>query len=274
VAKEVEMNFFENKNIILTGAGSGIGRLMALLLAEEKANLALVDVDSKNLNKTMRDCVLKGSRAGAYRCDISKKSAIDAMLKSVMKKFGHIDILINNAGIVKGKFVHEYEFDDIRKTMEVNFVGGAYLTARVLPGMMKRNRGQIVNVASAMGLIGVPRMGEYVASKHAIVGFTDTLRMELRRNGYRGIGTLCVCPSGIDTGMFPGYKSPLLSPLLDPEKVARKMLKSIKRNRTYLMIPASVRLIPAIKLFPARAQDAIAGMIGLLNSMDHYRKGR
>ena len=136
--------------------------------------------------------------------------------------------------------------------------------------MMTRNAGHIVNVAAAMGHHGVPRMGEYVASKHAIVGFTDTLRMELKKYGYGGIRTLCVCPSGIDTGMFPGYKAPLLSPLLKPETVARKTLNSIKKGRTYLKIPFIVKLIPSMKLFPAPVQDVLARMTGLLGSMDHF----
>jgi all-trans-retinol dehydrogenase (NAD+) len=189
----------------------------------------------------------------------------------VTKDFGRIDLLINNAGIVAGKWVQEYDFDDIKKTMLVNFVGGAYLTRLILPDMMKRNEGHIVNIASAMGLVAVPRMGEYVASKFAIVGFTDTLRMELHKGKYTGIKTLCVCPSGIDTGMFPGYKAPLVSPLLKPETVARKTLKAIKKNSTYLKIPLIVKLIPSMKLFPAPVQDVFARMTGLLGSMDHFK---
>ncbi len=264
------MKSFEGKTVLLTGAATGIGRLMALMLAGDKAGLALVDVNAKKLEETRKACAAKGSKAVAYACDISKKKDIDAMYKKALRDFGHIDILINNAGIVKGKFVHEYDFDEIRKTMDVNFVGGAYLTRLALPEMMKRNSGHIVNIASAMGLTGVPRMGEYVASKHAIVGFTDTLRMELKRQGYRGIRTLVVCPSGIDTGMFPGYKAPLMSPLLKPETVAERTLVAIKKKKSYLKLPLIVRLIPAMKLFPAPMQDAMAKMTGLLHSMDHF----
>jgi all-trans-retinol dehydrogenase (NAD+) len=265
------MKSFENKNVLITGAATGIGRLMSLMLANEKADLALADINMKKLAETQSDCANQRVKAEVYKCDISDKKDIEGMVKKVMKDFGRIDLLINNAGIVAGKWVHEYEFDDILKTMSVNFIGSAYLTRLILPDMMKRNEGHIVNIASAMGLTGVPRMGEYVASKFAIVGFTDTLRMELKRGGYTGIKTLCVCPSGIDTGMFPGYKAPLLSPLLKPETVARKTLKSIKKNSTYLKIPLIVKLIPAMKLFPATMQDVIARMTGLLGTMDHFK---
>jgi all-trans-retinol dehydrogenase (NAD+) len=265
------MKTFKNKNVLITGAATGIGRLMSLMLANEKANLALADINMKKLAETQSDCATHGAKAEVYKCDISDKKDIESMVKKMLKDFGRIDLLINNAGIVAGKWVHEYDFDDILKTMTVNFIGGAYLTRLVLPDMMKRNEGHIVNIASAMGLTGVPRMGEYVASKFAIVGFTDTLRMELKKGGYTGIKTLCVCPSGIDTGMFPGYKAPLLSPLLKPETVARKTLKSIKKNNTYLKIPIIVKLIPTMKLFPATMQDVMARMTGLLSTMDHFK---
>ncbi len=265
------MKSFDNKIILLTGAATGIGRLMALMMSEERPILALADINKKMLDDTSAACAAKGATVRTYPCDISKKKDIEALAKKVIKDFGRVDILINNAGIVKGKFVHEYEFEDIMKTMEVNFIGSAYLTRLLLPDMMKRNEGHIVNVASAMGLTGVPRMGEYVASKHAIVGFTDTLRMELKKYGYRGVRTLCVCPSGIDTGMFPGYKAPLMSPLLKPEDVARRTLKSIKKGSTYLKLPFIVKLIPTMKLFPAPVQDVMARMTGLLGSMDHFQ---
>jgi len=264
------MKSFEHTRVLLTGAATGIGRLMALMMSEERPAFALVDINKKMLEATAAECRAKGATVRTYVCDVSKKKDLEALAKKAVKDLGQVDILINNAGIVKGKFVHEYDFDDIRKTMEVNFIGSAYLTRLLLPDMMKRNAGHIVNVASAMGLTGVPRMGEYVASKHAIVGFTDTLRLELKKYGYSGIRTLCVCPSGIDTGMFPGYKAPLLSPLLRPETVARKTLISIKKGRTYLKLPFIVKLIPTIKLFPAPVQDAMAQVTGLLGSMDHF----
>jgi short-subunit dehydrogenase len=137
--------------------------------------------------------------------------------------------------------------------------------------MMKRNQGFIASVASAMGLTGVPRMGDYCASKHAIVGFTDTLRMELKKFKYDGVKTLVVCPSGIDTGMFAGYKAPLFSPLLKPETVARKTLEAIKKERTYLKLPFIVKLIPSMKLFPATIQDVFGKLTGLLKSMDYFQ---
>jgi all-trans-retinol dehydrogenase (NAD+) len=264
------MASFNKKNIVLTGAATGIGRLMALRLAEEKAHLALVDVNKPKLEQTLEDVKACGVKARAYVCDISNKEDIEKTVKAIKADFEHIDILINNAGIVKGKYIHELEYDDLKRTMDINFMGGAYLTRLILPDMMKRNQGTIANIASAMGLTGVPRMGDYCASKHAIVGFTDSLRMELKKFKCGGVKTLVVCPSGIDTGMFAGYKAPLFSPLLKPETVARKTLAAIKRKQTYLKIPFIVKLIPSMKLFPADIQDLFGGLTGLTKSMDHF----
>ncbi|MBN2158567.1 MAG: SDR family oxidoreductase [Spirochaetes bacterium] len=266
------MGYFENKRVLITGAATGIGRLMALMLADEKAELALADINSEKLETARKDCSSKGAAARAYLCDISDKNDIDGLARNVIRDFGRVDILINNAGMVKGKYVHEYEFDEIKKTMEVNFIGGAYLTRLMLPDMMKRNDGHIVNVASAMGLTPMPRMGEYVASKFAIVGFTDTLRMEMKKRGCTGVKILCVCPAGIDTGMFPGYKAPLLTPLLRPETVARETLAAIRKNKKQLKIPLIVKFIPLLRTLPPGVQDAVGRVTGLINSMDYFER--
>lgn len=264
------MQRFRDKRILITGAASGIGRLLSIMLARAGAELALADINRAGLAETQRQCAALGARVRVYPCDLSRQRAIDALYGAVKRDGDRVDILINNAGVAIGKFVHEYEYEDLARTMRINFIGSAYLTRLALPDMMRRNRGHIVNIASAMGLTGLPRMGEYVASKHAIVGFTDTLRMELSRGGYRGIKTLCVCPSGIDTGMFPGYRAPLLSPVLSAEIVARHILRAILRGKTHLRMPLIVKFIPAMKLLPAPLQDVIGRVTGMYESMVGY----
>ncbi len=265
------MDTFRGKAVLITGAGTGIGRSMALMLADEKADLALVDINSEMVRETQSDCQARGARTAAYYCDMGAKADIEGMLEQVSDALGLVDILINNAGTVVGKYAHQYEYDDLKQTMLVNFVGGAYLTRLVLPDMMRRNEGHIVNIASAIGLVAMPRMGEYVASKFAIVGFTDTLRMELKKAGYPGIKTLCVCPTGVDTGLFPGYKAPRLTPLLKPEAVAREVLKAIRKDKSHLQIPLIAKMIPAIKLLPVSVQDAILRTTGFSSSMDGFK---
>ena len=265
------MDTFRGKTVLLTGAGAGIGRSMALMLADEKADLALVDINSEAALETQSDCRARGARATAYYCDMGAEADIQGMLARVSDDLGLVDILINNAGTVVGRYVHQYEYDDLKQTMLVNYVGGAYLTRLVLPDMMRRNEGHIVNMASVIGLVAMPRMGEYVASKFAIVGFTETLRMELKKAGYTGIKTLCVFTTGVETGLFPGYKAPRLTPLLKPEVVAREVLKAVKKDKSHLEIPLVAKMIPAIKLLPVSVQDAILRTTGFSNSMDGFK---
>ena len=272
VAEVRFMESFQGKTVLITGAAAGIGRSMALLLAEQRADLALVDRDMETLQKTQAHCQAKGSASKAYYCDIGSKVDIESMLEQVTADLGHVDTLINNAGTVVGKHAHEYEYDDLKQTMLVNFVGGAYLTRLVLPDMMERNVGQIVNMASVVGLVAMPRMGDYVASKSAVIAFTDTLRRELRKAGRTGVKTLSVCTTGVDTGLFPGYRAPRLVPLLQPESVARKVLKAVSKEKSHLEIPLLAKIIPAIKLLPTSLQDAILQATGFSSSMDGFSK--
>lgn len=262
---------FNGKTVLLTGAGGGLGRAMALVLADEKAHLALVDIDSDAVGETLSACRARGAGAAVYHCDMGLKADIDSMHAQVSADLGRVDMLINNAGTVVGKYVHQYDYDDLKQTMLVNYVGGAYLTRLVLPTMMSRNEGHIVNMASVIGLVAMPRMGEYVASKFAIVGFTETIRMELKKSGYTGIKTLCVCTTGVDTGLFPGYRAPRLTPLLKPELVAREALKAAKNSKSHLEIPLVAKMIPAIKLLPVALQDAILTKTGFTSSMDGFK---
>jgi NAD(P)-dependent dehydrogenase (short-subunit alcohol dehydrogenase family) len=131
---------------------------MASLLADEAARLALVDRDLETARETQSVCRAKGAEAEAYYCDIGAKTDIEDMLARVSEDLGPVDALINNAGTVVGRYVHQYEYDELARTMSVNFVGGAYLTDWSCNDMMERGQGHIVNMASVIGLVAMPRM--------------------------------------------------------------------------------------------------------------------
>ena len=262
----------QDKVCIITGGAAGIGKATAVKFAAEGAKVVICDVNEE-AGKTLAEEL--GNYASFWKVNVVNRQEVQAWIDAVAAKYGRIDVLINNAGIVIGKYIHEMGYEDIKRTLDINFIGGAYLSRLVLPDMMKRNKGFIVNIASAMGLTGVPRMGDYCASKHAIIGFNDSLRMELKKFKCNGVKTLVVCPSAIDTGMFAGYKAPFCSPLLQPEAVARKTLDAIKKERPYLKLPFIVRVIPSMKLFPAAIQDIMGKLTGLEKSMDHFHgKGK
>ncbi len=265
------MKSLTDKNIVITGGASGIGKEMVILFAKEKANLAVIDINKQNLEDTRKELEQLNVNVNTYICDVSSREQIEETADLIKKDFNQIDILINNAGIAVGSTILDSTYEQIKKTIDINLMGLIWITKQFLPEMTAQNSGHIVNIASAMGLQAVPKMANYVATKFAIIGYSDTLRIEMKKYGYNGVKVTIVCPSGIDTGMFEGYKPPLLSPLLKPENVAKKIVSAIKKEHTYLKIPFIVKLIPFLKGLPAPILDKTAEILGLYKSMDHLK---
>jgi all-trans-retinol dehydrogenase (NAD+) len=145
-----------------------------------------------------------------------------------------------------------------------------WMTKQFLPKMITRNAGHIVNIASAAGLIGLPGLSDYCAAKFGVVGFSDALRLEMKKSG-QGVKVTCICPSFIATGMFAGVKPPLFSPWLDPDRVAEKIVQTILNERAYLKTPFIVKLIPLFKGLPAPVFDRISRLAGLDRAMDAFK---
>jgi all-trans-retinol dehydrogenase (NAD+) len=264
------MESVAGKNIAITGAASGIGRLMALLFAREKANIALVDLNETSLEQVLSEVGKLGVTVKAYVCDISKKQDIDGTAAEIKSDFPRVDILVNNAGIVTGKYTFEAEYEELRKIIDVNLLGLMWMTRQFLPEMMDRNDGQIVNISSLMGLFPVPRMSDYVATKFAIIGYSDTLRIEMKQHKKNGVRVTIVCPGGFDSGMFEGFKAPWICPLLKQEDVAKKIVKAVKKKKDYLKTPFVVKVIPFAKGLPTWLIDRLGAILGLNRAMDHF----
>lgn len=262
------MKSLSHKTVLITGAAVGIGREMALQFADEKANLVLLDINKNKLADTAKDAARRGVRISTHICDISDHKAVEKITK-LIKKTGPVDVLVNNAGIVIGKTIADETFEEIKKTIDINLLGLIWMTKQFLPEMIARKSGHIVNIASAAGLLAVPRMGDYCASKFAVVGFTDSLRMEMQKYGHP-IAITCVCPSVIDTGMFEGFKAPMFNPILKPDYVAKKVVEAVKKEKAYVKIPGMVRITPLMKFFPAPFGDWLARVSGVTNAMDHF----
>jgi all-trans-retinol dehydrogenase (NAD+) len=264
------MKQLSGKNILITGAASGIGKLMAGYFAEENAHLALIDINQDLLNQTKNQIGEKGVKVQAYTCDISDEQSVDATISNVMKDFKQIDILINNAGIVVGKNFLDLKAQDFRKVLDVNLMGMILMTQKILPQMMARKTGHIVNIASTAGFIGMPKMSEYCASKFADIGVSDSLRMELKKSGYKDIKITIVCPYVIATGMFNGFKPLFLNPVLKPEKVARKIVRAVKKNKPYLIIPFYLKYLYLLKILPVGFQDWLLLLLGSGRAMENF----
>ena len=184
--------------------------------------------------------------------------------------FGNIDVLINNAGIVVGKYFSEHTPQEIIKTMDINANAPMLITSEFLPVMIQQNSGHICNIASSAGLISNPKMSVYVGSKWAVTGWSDSLRIEMKKSG-KNIGVTTVTPYYINTGMFDGVKS--IIPLLKPEKVARKIIGGIERSRIYVSMPWNVNFVRFFQaIFPVRFFDwFVGGVLGVYKGMDQFK---
>ncbi|NTW50789.1 MAG: SDR family NAD(P)-dependent oxidoreductase, partial [Chlorobiales bacterium] len=161
------MSDFRGKNILITGSASGIGRLMAERFASEGAHVILWDVNTNALNTFRDELTSKGQKASAYTCNLTDRAAIYATAKTVLNEFGHVDILINNAGIVSGKTLLDATDAEIERTFDVNTLALFWTARAFMPTMVRRNSGHIVTVSSAGGLVGTSRLTDYCSSKFA-----------------------------------------------------------------------------------------------------------
>eukprot|EP00906_Rhabdomonas_costata_P006820 RCo009883 len=263
----------KGKVVVITGGGMGIGRLMCLKLAKEGCKIAVWDFNQKMAEETARMIKEQGGEAKVYICDVSNADAVYAAAKLVISDFGHVDVLVNNAGIVSGKKLLDVPDALARKTMDVNTTAHFWTVKAFLPDMLHRNSGHIVTIASAAGLVGVCGLADYCASKFGAFGFNESLRFELRKLGKKGVATTCVCPYYINTGMFDGVKTrfSFLLPILEPEYVAFKVIQAIKRRREVLYMPRLVRFTCLGRCVPTPINDWFMDFLGISNSMDQFK---
>ncbi|NXT72650.1 RDHE2 dehydrogenase, partial [Chaetops frenatus] len=263
--------------VLITGAGSGIGRLLAVKFASLGATVVLWDINQEGLNCTVRQARENGAgRVHAYVCDCSKRQDVYRVADQVKKEVGDVSILINNAGIVIGKRFLDSPDSLVEKTMEVNTMAHFWTSKAFLPAMIAANHGHLVSIASCAGLCGSNQLSDYCASKFAAVGFAESIDMEMRSLRKTGVKTTIVCPYVINTGMFDGVKSkwPRVLPLLDPEYVAERIVSAVRQNQVMLFIPRIVYVLYFLKSFlPVKAAVLLLDYFGNLDIMSTF-KGR
>jgi len=268
--------------VVITGGGSGIGRLLAMKLAQHGCRLALWDIDEKAAEAVAKEIhadtrALYGTACKAYGIDITNRKRVYALAERVKADFGGpVDILVNNAGIVTGKGLLETSDERISKLFEVNAISHFWTIKAFLPSMIERDHGHIVTIASAAGITGVPGLVDYCASKFAAVGTAESLRGELRKLGKRNVISLCVCPYYIKTGMFEGVKTySMFLPLLEPEYVVNKIVQSIKEKDDLLCLPRFIYLSRATRgLVSGPMWDAVCETYGISRTMDDFVQTR
>ena len=264
-----------NATVLITGAAMGMGKMYAqLAVRDHAAHVILWDVNAQALEEAAAELRGRGSEIHSRVVDVSSLEAIEEAAQWVRSEVGTPDILINNAGIVRGKYFWEHDQrTDIAATMAINTLALMHITREFLPAMISGGRtSRIVNVASAAGLLSNPRMSVYSSSKWAVIGWSDSLRLELQQAGHRHIKVTTFCPSYIKTGMFEGARGPLLTPLLEPEAVTERVWRAMKEGTPMLLMPWTVQLSKALRgILPLPVWDVVAGrVLGVYKSMEHF----
>ncbi|QQR91230.1 MAG: SDR family oxidoreductase [Myxococcales bacterium] len=261
-----------NRNILITGAASGIGKSMAMLCAKKHATLILWDRDPEGLKQCLSELPSTGPAPHrSYVIDLASREQIENTAKRTLEQVGPVDVLINNAGVVSGNALLQITAEQIERTFKVNTLAPIWTTRAFLPSMQRREAGHIVTIASAAGLVGAAKLSDYCASKFAAIGFDEALRVELKRNK-SPIRTTIICPFYINTGMFTGVKTrfPLLLPILEGQYVAKKTIRAIEKDKATLMMPRILHLLPLLRLLPVPLFDALANFLGINHSMDDF----
>ncbi|MEX0918540.1 MAG: SDR family oxidoreductase [Candidatus Paceibacterota bacterium] len=209
---------------VITGAGKGLGRLLAEYLNQAGASVLISDIGQENLNQTAEELNLP-----AIVADVSQEEDINNLANEALSRFGRIDIWINNAGIWLPRLsVTELKPAAIRQVFAVNVYGSIYGTIAALKQMQKQESGTIINIISVSALSGRPLSAAYSASKHAVKGFTDSLRTELTDSPIKVIATY---PPGMKTDLFNAGRPVDFAEYLEPEIVAKKIVDNLKQNK-------------------------------------------
>lgn len=252
----------QNKIVLITGASSGIGALTAKYVSEAGGIPILAARSEAKLQEVSK------SIAGAHECmvlDVTDEQQVHMVMEAVIARHGKIDVLVNNAGFGLFKMAMEMPIQEFEAMMDVNYMGVVRCTKAVLPSMLARSAGQIVNVASIAGKIGTPKSTAYSASKHAVLGFTNSLRMEL---AHTGVIVSAINPGPIDTPFFDTadpsgqYANNVRWFMMPPERVAKKIVSVIERGRSEADLPRLASIgVKLMQLFPRLSSGAAAKLL-------------
>jgi 3-oxoacyl-[acyl-carrier protein] reductase len=188
----------KDKVAIITGAANGIGFASAGVFAREGAKVAIADFNEQQGVESVKELKEKGYEATFFQVNVSDRESVNAMIHSVLETYGHIDILVNNAGITKDGMLSKLSVEDFQKVIDVNLTGVFHCTQAVLPTMVVRGKGKIINTSSVSGVYGNVGQTNYAATKAGVIGMTKTWAKEL---GRKGINVNAVAPGFVETGM-------------------------------------------------------------------------
>ncbi|NOS55626.1 MAG: SDR family oxidoreductase [Cyclobacteriaceae bacterium] len=261
------MKELRNKVVVITGAGSGIGRALAVAFSKEGARLALNEFNPVTLNETV-DLIGKGTEVFPVSFDVADKDAMFSFAKSVKERFGQIDVMINNAGVSIGEYpLHQIDLDMFERVMDVNFYGMLYGSRAFIPYLIEQPESSLFNVSSVFGLTGIIHSSAYCASKFAVYGLNQSLIQEHKNSS---LTIHSVHPGGIKTNIarnavdyneaHEAFHQQFLK--LSPEYAATVIISGIKKKRKRILIGAEAFLLDfVVRLFPVWGGSIVNGII-------------
>lgn len=268
------MKNFAEKNVLITGGASGIGKLMAERFAKRGANVVVVDLNLEAAESVVKSIKASGGKGHALFANLGELESLKKLKGEVSALGLRIDILINNAGVVFGGEFEKLSLEKHLTTYKVNVDGLVAMTHLFFDDLRQSKDANIVNLASASGFIGLPYGTTYASSKWAVIGFSESLRLELLERGIGNVHVTTVCPSYISTGMFSGVKAPMLLPWLKPEVIVDKIIWGIEKNSPFIKEPFVVKWVDFLKgILPLKVFTVINKILGVSTSMTHW-KGR
>ncbi len=263
---------FDNHRILITGAGAGIGALMAEEFARQGAEVIVTARRITAAREVADRIKTAGGKAHAYVLDVSKLASIAKFRDKLHEEVGPITALINNAGVVFGGEFEQVELEQHLNTFRINTEGLMATTHAFLNDLIQAKQGYLVNIASASAFVGLPYGSTYAASKWAVVGFSESIRLELDVRKIKHVDVTTVCPSYISTGMFDGVKTPLLTPMLTPEKVVNSIIKGMIKKDSFVIEPPIAKSTELLKAaLPRKVWDEVAYRIGVSTSMYSWK---
>jgi len=258
---------FDDRVAAITGAGSGIGRALAVDLAGRGAHLAVSDIDEVGLAETVARCEGRGVKVTSRRVDVADRAEVEGWADEVVDDHGRVNLIVNNAGVALTAEVDAMSYDDLEWLMGINFWGVVHGTKAFLPHLKAAGEGHVVNLSSVFGLLSIPTQSAYNAAKFGVRGFTDALRIELDAADC-GVSSTTVHPGGIRTNIVRNARlGPATGGLPEdrdqaardfdrvarttPEKAARQILLAVQRDRRRALIGPDAKALDLLSRLPA-----------------------
>ena len=255
------MAYFESKHAVVTGAGSGIGRALAQALNRQGCHLWLSDVNDTGLAETVASLENTAAQCDARHLDVADRSAVHRLADDIADRVGHVDLVVNNAGVGMGCRVDETRYEDLEWLMNINFWGVVHGTMAFLPLLKRADAGHLVNISSIFGMVGIPTVSAYNASKFAVRGFTEALRQEMQDTN---VHVCCIHPGGIKTNIARNSRSTDPDSVVEeraqtferlarttPESAAEQILRAAQKRKKRLLIGTDAKYLSLIsRLFP------------------------